>query len=100
MDNYQLKNNMQAQRYEFYVGNKGDFAEVDYIKTADGEMILTHTGVPRPLSGQGIGSQMVEEVLKDIDEQGLKVVPQCPFIADYIRKNPRWEHIVAGMYAL
>ena len=51
--------------------------------------------VPRELAGRGIGSRLVEKVLADIDRQGLRLIPRCSFVAGYIRKNPRWERIVA-----
>ena len=64
-------------------------------KPADGVIVLTHTEVPRELAGRGIGSRLVEKALADIDRQGLRLIPRCSFVAGYIRKNPRWERIVA-----
>ena len=58
-------------------------------------IVLTHTEVPRELAGRGIGSRLVEKALADIDRQGLRLIPRCSFVAGYIRKNPRWERIVA-----
>ena len=55
---------------------------------------LTHTEVPRELEGKGIGSQLVEKTLQDIERQGLRLVPLCPFVAAYIKKHPEWRRIV------
>ena len=66
----------------------------EYIKTPNGEIYLTHTEVPRALGGKGIGSQLVEKALKDIEQKDLRLVPLCPFVAGYIHKHPEWRRIV------
>ena len=35
-----------------------------------------------------------EKALKDIEKQGLRLVPLCPFVAGYIHKHPEWKRIV------
>ena len=35
-----------------------------------------------------------EIVLEDIRRKKLKVVPQCPFVATYIRRHPEWMDLV------
>ena len=69
-------------------------AKIEYIKTPNGEIYLTHTEVPRALGGKGIGSQLVEKTLKDIEQKDLRLVPLCPFVAGYIHKHPEWRRIV------
>ncbi|MDR3819547.1 MAG: GNAT family N-acetyltransferase, partial [Bacteroides sp.] len=46
------------------------------------------------LGGKGVGSQLAEKVLSDIERQGLRLVPLCPFVAGYIHKHPEWKRIV------
>lgn len=46
------------------------------------------------LGGKGIGSQLVEKVLLDIEKKDLRLVPLCPFVAGYIQKHPDWKRIV------
>ena len=84
MNAYELFDNAPRKRYEFRID--GLTPMIEY---------LTHTEVPRELAGRGIGSRLVEKVLADIDRQGLRLIPRCSFVAGYIRKNPRWERIVA-----
>ncbi|WP_163318333.1 GNAT family N-acetyltransferase [Dysgonomonas sp. 520] len=92
MKDYELIDNDADSQYEFHVEKY--LAKIEYIKTQNGEIYLTHTEVPVELEGQGIGSQLVEKVLKDIDAQSLRLVPLCPFVAGYIKKNPEWRRIV------
>lgn len=35
---------------------------IEYIKSINGEIFLTHTEVPAGLGGRGIGSQFVENI--------------------------------------
>ncbi|GAB6119740.1 GNAT family N-acetyltransferase [Dysgonomonas termitidis] len=92
MENYQLIDNAEESRYEFHIGKHMPL--VEYLRTDNGEIYLTHTEVPVALEGQGIGSQLAEKVLADIESKGLSLVPLCPFIAGYIKKHPDWRRIV------
>lgn len=92
MTNYKLVDNTDKNQYEFHIGEY--LPKIEYIKTKNGEIYLTHTEVPVALEGQGIGTQLVENVLADIEQQGLRLVPLCPFVAGYIKKNPEWKKIV------
>lgn len=92
MENYELINNVDEKQYEFHVGK--NVPKIEYIITNNGEIYLTHTEVPISLEGQGIGSQLAEAVLKDIEQKNLRLIPLCPFVAGYIKKHPEWKRIV------
>ncbi|WP_418981807.1 N-acetyltransferase [Alistipes sp.] len=34
-------------------------------------------------------------MLEDVRRQELRIVPQCPFVAAYIRRHPEWEPLLA-----
>lgn len=88
---HKLVHNTAGKRYEFDLGD--DMALVEYIETPD-FMVLTHTIVPVRYEGQGIGSELVRDVLEDIRARGKQIVPQCQFIAAYIYRHPEWEDMV------
>ena len=92
MDDYELIDNTKNHQYEFHIGKL--VPKIEYIKSKNGEIYLTHTEVPVQLEGKGVGSQLVEKVLKDIESQELRLVPLCPFVAGYIKKHPDWRRIV------
>ena len=87
-----VRQNAAANRYEFDVDGGEALA---FYRRADGVMTFTHTEVPAQLRGRGLGSQMMQAVLRDVRAQGLKVVPRCPFVADYIRRNPEFADLLA-----
>ena len=87
-----IRQNDTRNRYEFDVD---DGEALAFYRLADGVMTFTHTEVPAPLRGRGLGSQMMRAVLQDVRAQGLKVVPRCPFVADYIRRNPEFTDLLA-----
>ena len=92
MEDYKLIDNKSKKRYEFNID--GYTPKIEYIKTDNGEIYLTHTEVPYELEGKGIGSMLVEKVLGNIKDEGLRLVPLCPFVTGYIQKNPEWKSIV------
>lgn len=90
---YELINNKEGKQYEFHVDNY--VPKIEYVIKGDNEVIyLTHTEVPSALGGQGIGTQLVEKTLQDIEENGMRVVPLCAFVASYINKNPQWKKLL------
>ena len=85
-------NNSAQSRYEMVVDGK--IAFVAYLQSG-AVMTLLHAEVPSELEGRGIGSKLVRSTLNAVRVEGLKVVPRCPFIAAFIRKNAEYAAMVA-----
>lgn len=92
---FKIRENIEKKRFETEVENK--IALIEYIRAED-KMYLTHTEVPTELEGKGIASSMAKQVLQQIKDENLKLVPICPFIASYIRRHPEWKEILAKGY--
>ena len=88
----EVTDNTAAGRYEMAV--EGRIAFVAYQRS-DGILSLDHAEVPRELEGRGLGSALVAATLDAIRAQGLKVVPRCPFIAAFIRRQPEYQDMLA-----
>jgi len=84
-------NNEAEHRFEARLGD--EIALTEY-RLHDGAVVLPHTVVPDAFAGRGVGSQLAKAVLGWAREQGLEVVPTCPFIAGYISKHPEWHDLV------
>ncbi|WP_315832844.1 GNAT family N-acetyltransferase [Bradyrhizobium prioriisuperbiae] len=78
-------NNEARHRFELEV--EGHIAAA-YYDLKPGVIIFTHTEVPKELGGKGIGSKLVKGALEQVRHDGLKVVPDCPFVKAYIAKHP------------
>jgi predicted GNAT family acetyltransferase len=60
-------------------------------------VVFTHTGVPAAYQGQGLAARLVEAGLAWAQEQGLKVVPACSYVAVYIERHPKWRSLLVSL---
>lgn len=65
----------------FFVGDDelNPEAYVSYVVDGEGDLIIDSTEVANQLSGQGIGSALVNMVVEYAKEEEKQIVPQCPF---------------------
>jgi hypothetical protein len=82
---HQVRDNVERKRFEIDLGD-GSFAIADYNLLA-GKIMFTHTEVPQPHEGEGLGSALIRAGLGAARERGLKVIPICPFFAAYMRRH-------------
>ncbi|HIV82294.1 MAG TPA: N-acetyltransferase [Candidatus Salinicoccus merdavium] len=54
-------------------------AYVSYKVDDDGDLIIDSTEVANQLSGQGVGSTLVNMVIEYAKDEDKKIVPECPF---------------------
>lgn len=87
-----ITDNKEKNRFETKVDGHNAFIE---YSVQPGILSLEHTEVDKGLAGKGVGSEMAEKVLLEIELRGLKVIPACSFIEKYISKHPEWKSIVA-----
>lgn len=91
LKNIEIIENEERGRFEAHVGQQKG---VMYRYYSEGSLVITHTLVPDELSGQGLAGHMTKTVLDGAREQGLKVVPICPYVAAYIRRHPEYQDLV------
>jgi len=60
----------------------------------DNDIVLVHTEVPAALQDQGIGQALARAALNYAQASGLSVVPQCSFVASYLRRHPEYASLV------
>ena len=83
--------NTARSRYELEVD--GAVAFIDHVGEGDAVAFM-HTEVPEAMAGKGIGSKLVRGALDDARSRGLKVVPRCPFVREYVERHPEYQDIV------
>lgn len=84
--------NAARGRFELAVDEQTAFAA---YTIDDGVITFTHTVVPSELEGRGIASRLIAHALSEAKTRGLRVVPECPFVAAYIDKHPEWRTLLA-----
>jgi predicted GNAT family acetyltransferase len=88
----EIRNNESTSQYETTID--GATAFVAYDREGDDRIVFTHTVVPESLSGRGLASELVTYALDDARAQNLKVVPQCPYVASFIKRHPEYEELI------
>lgn len=83
--------NQDESRFEARVADH--LAIADYRIVGD-VISMTHTEVPPEFRGHGIGKQLAQGALEHVRKRGLKVKPLCPFIAQFIEKNPQYKDLL------
>jgi predicted GNAT family acetyltransferase len=90
---YDIRNNEQESRFETTVD--GETAVVEYFVEGD-TITFTHTLVPEAIGGRGVAQELVKSALEHARGSNMKVVPQCSYVATYIKRNPEYGELVAG----
>lgn len=84
-----------AERFELTVD--GHTAFIDY--TASENLIkLIHTESPEALAGRGVAKALIEKTLHYLKENNIPLLPLCPLVFAYIKKNREWLEIVVPTY--
>ncbi len=84
-DNITVIHNIDKHRFEIHIDPYT--AELNYRLYDDG-IIFTHTGVPSPLEGRGLGRLLVKAGLRHARENNLKVQSLCWFVDKYMQRHP------------
>jgi hypothetical protein len=78
-------------RQRFYAVVEGHEAKIEYAEswTGDGCVLdLRHTFVDPALRGRGVAQALVARTLELARQEGVKIIPTCPFIRSYLEKHP------------
>jgi len=92
MSQVRVRKNTDASRYEAY--DAETLAGVAAYIPAQGMVVFTHTEVDPTYEGQGVGSALARAGLDDVREQGLQVMPLCPFIHAWIGRHREYLDLV------
>ncbi len=84
--------NKDKKRFELTAD--GNMATLYYEPYEPSVWSLTHTLVPDPLKGKGIGSGLVRQVLEYCKEKQIRIIPECTFVVSYIKKHPEWKELL------
>jgi predicted GNAT family acetyltransferase len=90
-----ISHNENESRFECRVD--GGMAVTEYHRNGD-RITFTHTEVPPESAGQGVASKLVAAALAFAREQELQVVPECAYVASYLKRHRELEDIIDPEY--
>ena len=91
MTEFTVRQNEKEERFESDVD--GGLAYVEYIIDGD-EITFTHTEVPKEAEGKGIAGKLVAGALAFARGAGMRVIPQCPYVAAYMKRHREYDDIL------
>jgi predicted GNAT family acetyltransferase len=73
----------------FYIGAdvKNVSAKITFVDRGEDKLVIKHTFVSEPFRGQGLGLQLVKEVVEYARQENKKIIPKCPFARDVMTQN-------------
>jgi predicted GNAT family acetyltransferase len=93
MSDIEVRDNPSESRYEAWAD--GELAGIAIYETDGSTIVFTHTEVADAFEGKGIGSTLAREALDAVRAAGGRdVVPQCPFIKDWIDRHPDYQDLL------
>jgi len=86
----------EHERFEITVD--GELAGFLVYRSRKGLLALTHTEVEERFGGRSLGGRLARFALDQAREQGLAVLPFCPFVNEWIKRHPGYEELVPDAY--
>ena len=85
-----------ADRGRFEAHLDGQLAGLlEYIVKHE-RIALVHTEVDEIHEGRGVASALIRYGLDRARHRGLRVIPVCPFVKEYLTRHPEDDDIVVG----
>ncbi len=80
------------KRFELHIDDQ--IAILEYFTVKGNVAYLTHTEVPPSLQGKGYASILVNEALDELNDEGTKIVPMCPYVLAFIKRHKEYGNMV------
>jgi len=90
---YDIRNNEEESQFETTVD--GHTALAAYDLEDPNRIVFTHTEVPEALSGRGLAGAIVKYGLDYAREKNLTVVPQCSYVAAFVKRHSEYADLLA-----
>jgi hypothetical protein len=97
-DDAQIVVSDAPERERFEVTVDGELAGFLVYRSRKGLLALIHTEVEDRFEGRGLGGRLARFALDSAREQGVAVLPFCPFVNEWIRRHPEYTDLVPAAY--
>ena len=81
------------EKQKFFTIIDGLESHLEYVKIDD-VLNLNHTYVPNELRGKGIAGKIVKAALTYAEENNLKIIPSCSYVAVYVQRHKEYENLL------
>lgn len=89
----EIKHDKENQKFYTIVDDKE--AVATYLIKDSNTLVFNHTYVPPEFRNRGIAAKLVEYGLNYLKENNLKVIPSCPYVALFIKRNEKFKELLA-----
>ena len=89
------QDNDTSGRYVARIAEHEGEAELTWQARGDGVRVADHTFTPTALRGRGIAAELVRTMIADARQHDVKIVAQCPYVADKFDEHPEWSDLKA-----
>ncbi|WP_346911493.1 GNAT family N-acetyltransferase [Faecalicatena orotica] len=69
-------------------------AEVTFPDIDENTVNVNHTFVDDALRGQGVAGKLMEELVKELKENGKKAVLTCSYAIKWFEKHPEYDDLI------
>jgi hypothetical protein len=89
----------RSEQRRFVITSDGEPAGFATYRLRDDVITFIHTEVAPAFGGRGLGTRLAAGALDDARRRGLRVVPNCPFIARFITEHAEYQDLLASNVA-
>lgn len=91
----QVKTNHNDKHGEFMLLVNGVASgNMTFVFMGKNVISVNHTGIDEAFKGLGYGRYLMEEMVKFSRENGLKVIPVCPYVVKMMDRTPDYQDVL------
>jgi predicted GNAT family acetyltransferase len=91
----EVKLNINDKNGYFHIDIDGkEEAKMTFVFAGEDKFIINHTEVNPGNEGKGFGKQMVAKAVEYARENGIKIIPLCPFAKSIFDKVPEFRDVL------
>lgn len=92
-----IEHQQQGSQGQWFVEpNEKRLAEMSYFWKDEDRLVIEHTWVDDSLRGQHVGHYLVEAAVEFAREQGVKIIPECPFAQSVFERDPNFSDVLSS----
>ena len=83
------------EQFRYLFERDGEQIGLTSYRNIEGQVVITHTEIQPALRGQGLGGEMVRQVLDDLRRTTTApIVPACPFVDRWIADHKEYQDLL------